>query len=529
MRELTGDDPRQVGPYQLIGLLGQGGMGRVYLGRGGRAGPDGLAAVKVVHADLARDPEFRRRLLREVEAMRKANSLNVPHIAVLIDADIEAVQPWLATEYVPGPSLHSRVQGEGPVSAEAVRALGAALAEALAAIHAAGMVHRDVKPGNILMADDGPKLIDFGIALDAAASTMTRTGFVLGTPSAMAPEQIEGRRGQVGPAADVFALGAVLAFAATGEYPFGDGNLQALSYRVVHEEPHLEGVGHDLRPLILRCLAKDPADRPAAVEVAVSLSTDPLTHRAEEAPAAVPVEATAESGLRSRRRSLVVVGAVVLAALALVGGTLAVEANGSSGNQPQSLRTRGGAFATGASPSASPSAPGSSLTSTPPATSSTSPSPTGTGSATAQHPTVPVGTITGIVIATTTGARGTAPATSPPAGRTTTKTTPTTLPSTSPRSTSPSASPAGSPPGEPTHFDRTVSDFPGQPILLTWNSQTDVDTFQLLINGARTTVPGTSTSYDIVPGPSGTNYSVSLRACNQYGCSDWDGPWTFTY
>ena len=346
------DQPRRIGPYDIVGVLGAGGMGRVYLGRA----EDGReVAVKVVHADLARDPEFRRRLGREAEATRKVAG---PHIAAVVDADIKAEQPWLATEYVPAPSLWEVVCKDGPLSLEAVRELGTALAGALASVHDAGLVHRDVKPPNILMAEAGPKLIDFGIARDSAASTMTRTGFVLGTPQAMAPEQIRGRRDQVGPAADVFALGGVMCFAATGRFPFGDGDPTALSYRIVHTEPDLDGAPAALRPLLARCLAKEPEERPSAAEVVDALTSGPAdvaTHQTEspqaEEPTPPPPEQEDEPTVavvdtrppRKARRRLAAVGAGVV--VLSVGTIIALVDSSAGGAAPPSNTRAGGATA----------------------------------------------------------------------------------------------------------------------------------------------------------------------------------------
>ncbi|MFG2192068.1 PQQ-binding-like beta-propeller repeat protein [Streptomyces sp. NPDC048639] len=252
---LESGDPRRVGPYRIVARLGSGGMGRVYLGRspGGRA-----VAVKVIRPDLAADPQFRIRFAREAEA---AGAVSGAFTAAVVDADPHGEPPWLATVHVPGVSLTDAVARYGVLPEPSLLALGAGLAEAVQAIHAAGLVHRDLKPSNVLLASDGPKVIDFGIAVAAESSALTRSGVVLGTPGYMAPEQVTGRR--AGPLSDVFALGAVLAFAATGQGPFGRGSLHALGYRVVHEEPGLDAVPPGLRPLVARCLAKDPAGRPA--------------------------------------------------------------------------------------------------------------------------------------------------------------------------------------------------------------------------------------------------------------------------
>jgi hypothetical protein len=256
LKELQPGDPAQVGPYRLTGVLGAGGMGRVFLGwsTGGRP-----VAVKVIKPELAADAEFRSRFRREVEAARTISGM---YTALLVGTDLDGPVPWLATAYIDGPSLAEAVASYGPLPAASAPALAAGLAEALAAIHAAGLVHRDLKPSNVLLASDGPRVIDFGISRAADTTTLTSTGQSLGSPGYLSPEQAVG--GEVGPPTDIFSLGAVLAFAASGNGPFGTGSLPALVYRVVHEPPALEGVPAELRPLIERCLAKEPADRPTA-------------------------------------------------------------------------------------------------------------------------------------------------------------------------------------------------------------------------------------------------------------------------
>ncbi|MGW4967507.1 serine/threonine-protein kinase [Nonomuraea sp. NPDC004186] len=262
-------DPRRIGPYRLIGQLGSGGMGRVFLGRsrGGRA-----VAVKVVHAELAGDAEFRRRFAAEVEAARRVGGF---YTAEVVDADADADPPWLATAYIPGPSLAEAVTGHGPLPPAAVRVLGAGLAEGLAAIHSTGLVHRDLTHRNVILADDGPRVIDFGIA--KALDTVHFSTRVIGTPGFMSPEQA--RAGQIGPESDVFSLGCVLAYAATGTGPFGGGRADLVVYRVVHEEPDLGGVPADLVPLLRACLAKTPADRPRLDDLLDRLEgPDAVTH-----------------------------------------------------------------------------------------------------------------------------------------------------------------------------------------------------------------------------------------------------------
>jgi eukaryotic-like serine/threonine-protein kinase len=262
--ELQPGDPQQAGPYRLLGRLGNGGMGQVFLGRSAGGRP---VAVKVIRAELAGDVDFRARFRQEVAAARKVSGL---FTALVVDADVDGQMPWLATAYVAGPSLAEAVASHGNLSAETVLALAASLAEGLHAIHAAGVVHRDLKPSNVLLADDGPRVIDFGISRAAEASALTHTGSVVGSPGFMSPEQAEG--GEVGPPSDMFSLGAVLTFAATGEGPFGTGATVALMYRVVHGEPSLENVPAGVRPLVERCLAKDPGDRPTAGELLAELS-----------------------------------------------------------------------------------------------------------------------------------------------------------------------------------------------------------------------------------------------------------------
>jgi hypothetical protein len=256
-------DPEAVGKYRIVGRLGQGGMGQVYLGEspGGR-----LVAVKVIRAELAGDPEFRARFAREVATARTVSGI---YTVPVVDADVDGPQPWLVTAYVDGPSLADRVRDLGPLTPAEVLTLAAGLAEGLEVIHAVGVVHRDLKPSNVLLAQDGPRIIDFGISRATELPGVTRTGWVTGSPGYMSPEQAEG--GVVGSASDVFSLGSVLAFAATGREPFGSGSLPSVLYRVVHSQPDSDGIAEPLRSLVARCLAKDPAWRPSAGEVVAEL------------------------------------------------------------------------------------------------------------------------------------------------------------------------------------------------------------------------------------------------------------------
>jgi len=257
-------DPQRIGPYVLLGRLGSGGMGRVYLARspGGR-----MVAVKVIRANLAEDAGFRARFAREVSAARKVGGL---FTAAVVDADVDGPVPWLVTAYVPGTSLSDAVERQGPLPENSVLALAAGLAEGLIAIHAAGVIHRDLKPSNVLLAQDGPRIIDFGISSAAGATSLTGTGFMIGSPGFMSPEQAEGLT--VGPASDIFSLAGVLIYAARGEGPFGSGDTAALLYRVVHGKPNIDNVPDNLRPLIKRSLSRDPKRRPSATQFLTDLS-----------------------------------------------------------------------------------------------------------------------------------------------------------------------------------------------------------------------------------------------------------------
>ncbi|MFJ7065024.1 serine/threonine-protein kinase [Streptomyces sp. NPDC101115] len=261
-RDLGPDDPRTVGDYTITGRLGEGGMGRVYRGRspGGRP-----VAVKVARAGLSADEGFRARFRSEIAAARQVGGF---HTAQVVDADPDADPPWMVTAFVPGRDLGRTVAEDGPLDAPALYALGASLAEALTAIHGCGVIHRDLKPGNVIMSDDGPRVLDFGIAHALYDTRLTHTGTVIGTAGFLAPEQIE--QGTVGPACDVFALGAVLVHAAGG-HAFGEGPPMSLLYRAVHAEPDLTAVPDALRGTVAACLAKDPADRPTAAGLLAEL------------------------------------------------------------------------------------------------------------------------------------------------------------------------------------------------------------------------------------------------------------------
>ncbi|MEU2283955.1 serine/threonine-protein kinase [Streptomyces sp. NPDC013178] len=325
------DDPKSVGGHKLVDRLGTGGMGIVYRGRA-RSGRE--VAVKVVHAQYAEDPVFRARFRQEIEVVRKVSGA---FTAPVLDADPEAVRPWMATQYVPGPSLAALIRDRGPLRGGELRRLALGLVEALLDIHRAGVVHRDLKPANVLMAEDGPRVIDFGISRAAEDhNTLTETGQMIGTPPFMSPEQFTDAR-SVGPASDVFSLGALLVFTITGRGPFDADSPYLTAYRVVHDAPVLDGVAQPLREILERCLAKEPADRPEleglARELAAALpeagadDRTTVTLRADESAmvrirpaAAADPGAEADGRRRSRGRPLwATAGAVGAVALALTG------------------------------------------------------------------------------------------------------------------------------------------------------------------------------------------------------------------
>ncbi|MFE9773966.1 bifunctional serine/threonine-protein kinase/ABC transporter substrate-binding protein [Streptomyces sp. NPDC005931] len=266
MQPLGPQDPARIAGYRVLGRLGVGGMGVVLLGRS--AGGT-LVAVKLIRAEYADDAAFRTRFRREVAIARRVRTR---YAVPVVDADTEAAAPWLATAFVPGPSLADAVAATGPLPARSVRALGGMLAEALEAVHAAGMVHRDVKPGNVLLAVDGPRLIDFGIARALDDTVLTATDAVVGSPGFLSPEQAQGR--PVGPPSDIFSLGCVLAHAASGVRPFGGGPVEALLFRTVYDPPQLDGVPAGLRPVVEACLAKEPGERPTAAELRAACAED---------------------------------------------------------------------------------------------------------------------------------------------------------------------------------------------------------------------------------------------------------------
>ncbi|WP_046734595.1 serine/threonine-protein kinase [Streptomyces humi] len=327
--------PEYAGHYRLESCLGSGGMGVVHLARS----TSGLKlAVKVVHAEFAKDREFRGRFRQEVAAARKVSGA---FTAPVVDADPEADRPWMATLYIPGPTLSEHVKRNGPMPPAQLRRLMAGLAEALRDIHRVGVVHRDLKPSNVLLAEDGPKVIDFGISRPKDSELRTETGKLIGTPPFMAPEQFRRPR-EVGPAADIFALGSVLVHASTGRGPFDSDSPYVVAYQVVHDEPDIAGVPEELAPLVLRCLAKEPEDRPTPDELmrelrSLSASYDTQAFipaqriREEDGDSATPGEqpsaAAPEPKPRgpwkaTRRRMAVAAGSSVLVLGGLVGSVL---------------------------------------------------------------------------------------------------------------------------------------------------------------------------------------------------------------
>ncbi|WP_026404813.1 PQQ-binding-like beta-propeller repeat protein [Actinomadura rifamycini] len=337
MEPLQPDDPRRIGPYRVVARLGAGGMGVVYLGRARSGRP---VAVKVVHRRFVGEDRYRARFRREVDAARAvAGSFTAP----VLDADPDAATPWLATAYLPGPSLREAVAGFGPLPPDALRALAAGLAEALDAIHRGGLVHRDLKPGNVLLTAGGPRVIDFGIARPDGATAITRAGAPIGTAGYMGPEQVRGER--VGPPGDVFALGATLAYAATRVEPFGTGTARARHLRVLTGAADLGAVADPgLRDLLAACLRAEPSARPSAAGLLEALGRPgpdapslqgvgwlpaPVAAEVERRTAeVVPVVARAEPAPRRPGRRTVVAGlgagVLTLAAVASVplpGGT----------------------------------------------------------------------------------------------------------------------------------------------------------------------------------------------------------------
>jgi eukaryotic-like serine/threonine-protein kinase len=278
---LEPSDPERLGPYRLLGRLGSGGMGVVFLGERPTGEP---AAVKMVRPELAGQPRFRARFAREVAA---AAHVRGRFTAPVVDSDVQAAQQWVATQYVPGPTLADYVEEHGPVAPDQARMFAAGLAEALHTIHAAGMVHRDLKPANVILSPEGPKVIDFGISQAADETSLTQTGAVSGSLAWMAPEQMTGA--DVGQPAVVFAWGLVIAYAALGRHPYGSGSPSALGYRMVHQQPDLAGIPEPLLGAVSTALLTDPGARKRPSELIGMLTwgrsgPDPASQVADAAP-----------------------------------------------------------------------------------------------------------------------------------------------------------------------------------------------------------------------------------------------------
>ncbi|QIJ64007.1 serine/threonine-protein kinase [Streptomyces sp. JB150] len=325
--------PEYAGDYRLESCLGSGGMGVVHLARS----PSGMKlAVKVVHAEFARDPEFRGQFRQEVAAARRVSGA---FTAPVVDADPEAERPWMATLFIPGPTLSEEVKRNGPMSAAQLRRLMAGLAEALRDIHRVGVVHRDLKPSNVLLAEDGPKVIDFGISRPKDSELRTETGKLIGTPPFMAPEQFRRPR-EVGPAADIFALGSVMVHAATGRGPFDSDSPYVVAYQVVHDEPNLAGVPEGLAPLVLRCLAKEPEERPTPDELMRELRSVAASYDTQAFIPAQRVAEAAEGGAGDVEGAVVGAGA---AEGAVVAGLAAGDAGGERAGGASGAEAKAGA------------------------------------------------------------------------------------------------------------------------------------------------------------------------------------------
>ncbi|MFI2641964.1 serine/threonine-protein kinase [Streptomyces sp. NPDC018610] len=347
-------DPSRVGPYRIIGRLGSGGMGTVHAG----LTADGLrVAVKVIHPAQAEDPEFRARFRREVQLSARVQG---PCLVPLLAADPEADAPWLATAYAPGPTLNQYLADHGPLTGGTLYAFATGTAQALAAVHEAGVVHRDVKPQNVILTPAGPRVLDFGIARAADGTSVTRTGVMTGTPGWISPEYY--RAGTAGPEGDMFAWGALVAYAATGRLPFGTGAPDVVAFRVMSGDPDLDGMSEELREVVESALAKEPADRISAAAAAqecsrflASQATQVLAGGDGPAPTRVGELGTAVWEMPavddpiwhapsppSRRRAVttVLVAAAVIGALA--GGALALPAAFSNGGERGAARGAAG-------------------------------------------------------------------------------------------------------------------------------------------------------------------------------------------
>ncbi|MQY02937.1 serine/threonine-protein kinase [Actinomadura macrotermitis] len=316
---LRPDDPVRLGSYRLTGRLGEGGQGVVYRAEAPGGGP---VAVKLLRTGLEPGSEARARFLRELDAAKRVARFCT---AAVLDADVDGAQPFIVSEFVDGPSLSQVVRAEGPRSGGALERLAVGTATALAAIHQAGIVHRDFKPHNVLLGPDGPRVIDFGIARALDGATITADGMI-GTPAYMAPEQVAGER--AGPPADVFAWGSTVVFAACGRPPFGSDALHAVLLRIRDGEPDLGGLTGALGALVARCLDKDPARRPKAAEVLRALL-------GEEAPPALVAPAPAPPARRRRGKRVAVAAAGTIAVVAAAAGVVLMDQDDAAPPKPR--------------------------------------------------------------------------------------------------------------------------------------------------------------------------------------------------
>jgi serine/threonine protein kinase len=401
-------DPARIGRYRLVARLGSGGMGVVYLAEARDGQP---VAVKVLRPELAGNPEFRTRFGREVTTLTRIRGMCTVRV---IEADTQAPKPFLVTEYADGPSLAEYVDAHGPLDHGMLYGLATGLAEALAAIHAAGIVHRDLKPSNVLLTARGPKVIDFGIAQALDTTSLTRTGITVGSAGFMAPEQITGRAGT---AADVFTWAVTVAFAAGVRAPFGTGASDAIMYRIMHAAPDISAVPPDLRPLVEAALAKDPQARPTAAQLLAQLTNTAAQyenptqtvlaqtwHPPATGPIGPPPGPTGPTGPRpSRRRAALLPVVLTLAFLLAAGGTAlgltlagkhdngqAVSGSTSTSSGPP--QSASGAATTPATGTSTTTTPVSTPASTPPSTPVSTPAST----VTPRLPVLTVGSYTGM-------------------------------------------------------------------------------------------------------------------------------------
>ena len=525
----------RVGPYLLVTQLGSGAMGRVFLG----TDADGRqAAVKMVRSDLAEIPAFRKRFSRELQVAERIHS---PRIAEIYNAETEGARPWLATEYVPGPTLQDAIDQGGGFDDARLRALAVAIAQALQVIHAAEVVHRDLKPANVLLGPDGPKVIDFGVARALDASLLTNTGQTLGTPAYMSPEQADGR--SVQSASDVFALGSLLVFAATGRLAFGDGAPLAILHRVVNNEPDLNGVAENddvLRRLIKGCLAKDAEDRPTPqqiIDLFGEIGWQPLTGVLWQQPplgVGLPVTASESADAptvalapkRGGKRIAVISGAA--AAAVILAGVAVVEGGGSGTGKTASDTPRTGSSLSGSQSAGGsiPPTPGSSSEGSGGQTSSSGkPSPTPNGPVAPVKPgsggTTPAqGNSVPVTVTVNDGGPnnpGTAPGSS-------TASQPVSHPTTHKTTAPPPPQPTHNPPGPVSGVGAYIPAWFGEATVdASWNADPGATSYVLhytIDGGGDQYVPvnGTSSSYML---PAGSTSCIQVQAIGQYGKSTW--------